>query len=143
MKRLFLACAAILLSICLSGQDSQDLVAQCSLSSGENTTSIKNFVIKLPVASNPESIPVHKANMYLMKNQTYRFTMCNAEESNGELVFTLYDNQKEIVTSHIKKSGNIYNSIDFPCRKTGLYQLWYGFKDGKKGYGVGVVSIVR
>jgi len=143
MKRLFSILAATILTIGLSGQDSQDLVAQCSLNSGENTTSIKNFVIKLPVASNQASIPVHKANMYLMKNQTYRFTMCNAEASEGKLVFTLYDGQKEIVTSYIKKSGNIYNSIDFPCKKTGLYQLWYNFKEGEKGYGVGVVSIVR
>lgn len=143
MKRLFSVLAAISITIFLSGQDTQDLVAHCSLNSGENTTSIKNFVIKLPHASDPSSIPVHKANMYLMKNQTYRFTMCNSENSEGKLILTLFDNQKEMVSSHIKKSGNIYNSIDFPCKKTGLYQLWYNFKDGEKGYGVGIVSIVR
>lgn len=143
MKKLLLVFAIAFAAISAFGQDSQDLVAQCSLNSGDNTTSIKNFVIKLPGSSSADDLPVHKANMYLMKNQTYRFTMCNAENSDGELIFTLYDKQKQITSSYIEKSGNIYSSVDFSCNKTGLYQLWYNFKDGKKGFGVGIVSIVR
>lgn len=143
MKRLLFLLVTAIIWVGAFGQDSQDLVAQCSLNSGDNTTSIKNFVIKLPISTSPDDIPVHKANMYLMKNQTYRFNMCNADGSEGELVITLYDKNKEIISSHIKKSGNVYGSIDFACNKTGLYQLWYNFKEGKKGYGVGVVSLVR
>ncbi|MEE4116879.1 MAG: hypothetical protein V2I37_11960 [Marinilabiliaceae bacterium] len=143
MKKLLLVFAIAFAAVCAFGQDSQDMVAQCSLSSGDNTTAIKNFVIKLPGSASADDQPVHKANMYLMKNQTYRFTMCNADNSEGELVFTLYDNQKQIISSYVEKSGNIYSSVDFSCNKTGLYQLWYNFKDGKKGFGVGIVSIVR
>ena len=102
MKKLLLIFALIFTAFSVFGQDAQDLVAQCSLNSGEKTTSIKNFVIKLPESS-AEDVPVHKANMYLMKNQTYRFTMCNAEDSDGELVFTLYDKQKQIISSYLKR----------------------------------------
>ena len=143
MKRLFILLTGLVFTIGLAGQDAQDLVSQCALGVGENTTSIKDFVIRLPLATDKDNIPVHKANMYLMKNQTYRFTMCNADESEGELIFALYDKQKLITTSYIAKSGNIYNSVDFTCNKTGLYQLWYSFKDGAKGYGTGIVSVVR
>ena len=142
MKKLLLLFAFVIAAVAVLGQDSQDLVAECSLNSGDNATAIKNFVIKLPKASSAD-VPVHKANMYLMKNQTYRFTMCNADNSDGELILTLYDKQKQIISSYIKKSGNVYSSVDFACNKTGLYQLWYNFKDGEKGYGVGIVSIVR
>lgn len=143
MKRLLSILVVVFFAFNLLGQDPQELVSQCALDLGENTTYLKDFVIKLPPASNPEDAPVHKANFYFMKNQNYRFTMCNAEVSDGELVLSLYDKQKLITSSVLKSSGKVYSSVDFTCNKTGLYQLWYTFKDGHKGYGVGIVSLVK
>ena len=143
MKRLLSVLAVGLFMINLWAQDPQELVSQCALDLGENTTYLKDFVIKLPTASDPSNSPVHKANFYFMKNQNYRFTMCNADGSEGELVLSLYDKQKLITTSYLKSSGKVYTSVDFTCNKTGLYQLWYSFKDGEKGYGVGIVSLVK
>ena len=144
MKKI-LAIYIILLitSLAVIAQDPQEMVSRCALSIGDNTTYLKDFVIKLPKAANSDDIPVHKANIYLMKNQNYRFTMCNSVNSEGQLVLSLYDKQKLISSSLIKKSGNMYNSVEFNCNKTGLYQLWYNFKDGKKGMGVGIVSLVK
>jgi hypothetical protein len=143
MKRLLSILVLVFFAFNLSGQDAQELVSQCALDLGENTTYLKDFVIKLPTASNPDDAPVHKANFYFMKNQNYRFTMCNGEASDGELVLNLYDKQKLITSSVLKSSGKVYSSVDFTCNKTGLYQLWYAFKDGQKGYGVGIVSLVK
>lgn len=143
MKKLLSILVVVFLSINLWGQDPQELVSQCALDIGENTTYLKDFVIKLPSATDPSEAPIHKANFYFMKNQNYRFTMCNADGSDGELVLTLYDKQKEITSSFLISSGKVYNSVDFACNKTGLYQLWYTFRDGQKGYGVGIVSLVK
>ena len=143
MKRLLSVLVVGLFMINLWAQDPQELVSQCALDLGENTTYLKDFVIKLPTASDPSNSPVHKANFYFMKNQNYRFTMCNADGSEGELVLSLYDKQKLITTSYLKSSDKVYTSVDFTCNKTGLYQLWYSFKDGEKGYGVGIVSLVK
>ncbi len=143
MKRLLSILVVVLFTLNLVGQDPQELVSQCALDIGENTTYLKDFVIKLPGASDPGDAPIHKANFYLMKNKNYRFTMCNSDDSQGELILTLYDKQKLITSSYLSSSGKIYNSVDFTCNKTGLYQLWYTFKDGSKGYGVGIVSLVK
>ena len=143
MKKLLTILGVALISLNLFGQDPQELVSRCALDIGENTTYLKDFVIKLPTATNPADAPVHKANFYFMKNQNYRFTMCNSDDSEGELVLALYDKQKLITTTYLKSSGKVYSSVDFECNKTGLYQLWFSFKDGSKGYGVGIVSLVK
>ncbi|MCF8223233.1 MAG: hypothetical protein K9J25_08800 [Bacteroidales bacterium] len=127
----------------LNAQDQQQMVSDCALSIGGNTTYLKDFVIKLPEAGNKDNIPVHKENIYLMRKQTYLFTQCNADDSEGELIIELYDKNKQITSSVSKRNGKVYTSIEFSCNKTGLYTLWYSFKDGERGMGVGIVSLLK
>lgn len=120
-----------------------DLVTTCVLSSGEDATYLKDFRIQLPQAAPNGDAPAYKANMYLMKNVKYRFTICNAPDSQGEMEVTIFDQGKEMISSYIKSTGKIYSSVDFICNKTGLYTIWYRFIDGRQGSGVGVVSMIR
>jgi hypothetical protein len=142
-KSILLFFSMIFLSTLISAQDSEDMVSKCALGIGENTTYLKDFVIRLPKGNDPDNNPVHKANIYLMKGQNYRFTMCNADETNSELILTLFDSNRMLISTLDKKTGNIAQSFDFACNKTGLYQLWYSFQDGKSGTGVGIVSLVK
>jgi hypothetical protein len=136
--------ALVLLSPLMNGQAStDDLVSTCVLAAGENTTYLKDFRVQLPKAASNDATPVYKANMYLMKNMKYRFSVCDAPVSKGELVVTIYDQGKELISSFNKSTGKQYNSVDFICNKTGLYTLWYGFKNGEQGSGVGVVSMIK
>ncbi|HUW92686.1 MAG TPA: hypothetical protein VMV74_05950 [Bacteroidales bacterium] len=127
----------------MSQPASDDLVSKCVLAAAENTTYLKDFRVQLPKAVDNSSIPVHKANMYLMKNMKYRFSLCNSQESKGELVITLLDQGKELISSLNKSTGKKYSSIDFICNKTGLYTLWFGFDQGTQGSGVSVVSMIK
>src|SRR5512133_1070625 len=129
--------------ITMSQAASDDLVSRCVLAAGDNTTYLKDFRVQLPKAANNSAVPVHKANMYLLKNMKYRFSLCNSPDSNGELVITIYDQSKELVSSLNKATGKKYSSIDFICNKTGLYTLWFGFEGGAQGLGVGVVSMIK
>lgn len=129
--------------ITMSQAASDDLVSRCVLAAGDNTTYLKDFRVQLPKAANNSAIPVHKANMYLLKNMKYRFSLCNSPDSNGELVITIYDQSKELVSSLNKATGKKYSSLDFICNKTGLYTLWFGFEGGAQGSGVGVVSMIK
>ncbi len=146
MKRRFviLSGALLFLSIVLMSQPAADaLVSSCVLAAGDNTTYLKDFRVQLPKAASATSIPVYKANMYLMKNMKYRFSVCDAPGSKGELVITIYDQGKELISSFNKSTGRKFSSIDFICNKTGLYTLWYGFGNGEQGSGVGVVSMIK
>lgn len=146
MKNRFviMSLAMLLLQAMAQGQPStDDLVSSCVLAAGENTTYLKDFRIQLPAAAANTAIPVYKANMYLMKNMKYRFSVCDAPESKGELIITIYDQGKQLITSFNKSTGKKYSSIDFVCNKTGLYTLWYDFRDGEQGSGVGVVCMIK
>jgi hypothetical protein len=134
----------ILLPSLMQGQPSTDnLVSSCVLAAGENTTYLKDFRVQLPAASANAAAPVYKANMYLMKNMKYRFSVCDAPGSNGELTVTIYDQGKQLISSFNKATGKKYSSVDFICNKTGLYTLWYDFRGGEQGSGVGVVCMIK
>lgn len=120
-----------------------DLVTSCVLAAGENTTYLKDFRIQLPKAAANAPAPVYKANMYLMKNMKYRFSVCDAPGSQGELTITIYDQGKQLISSFNKSTGKKYSSVDFICNKTGLYTLWYDFTGGEQGSGVGVVCMIK
>jgi len=144
MKRTTIVFITLLLAaFALNAQDQQEMVTDCALSIGGNTTYLKDFVIKLPKSTDQGNIPVHKENIYLMKKQRYLFTQCNANDSEGELTIELYDANNLISSSINKNNGRVYSSVEFSCNKTGLYTIWYSFKDGKKGTGVGIVSLLK
>jgi len=146
MKRRFVILSLTLLlvpSLAKSQAATDDLVSSCVLAAGDNTTYLKDFRIQLPKSAANAPAPVYKANMYLMKNMKYRFTVCNAPGSNGELIVTIYDQGKELISSFNRAGGKKYNTLDFVCNKTGLYALWYDFMGGEQGSGVGVVCMIR
>lgn len=143
-RSLILSLALILLPVMAKSQAAtDDLVSSCVLSAGDNTTYLKDFRVQLPKAAANAPAPVYKANMYLMKNMKYRFSVCDAPGSQGELTVTIYDQGKELISSFNSTTGRKYSSIDFICNKTGLYTLWYDFRGGEPGSGVGVVCMIK
>jgi hypothetical protein len=125
------------------GQVTDPLVSNCATNAGTNAKYLKDFRIQLGKASTKGDFR-YKANMSLWKNTKYRFTMCNAENSKGQLILTIKDeSNKLILSSFDKKTGKIYPFVDFECQKSGLYQVSYDFTDGQQGSGVGVVSMIK
>ena len=65
----------------LLAQDTQDLVQQCASSAGDDATYLKDFVVKLDGASTGSRPPMYRQSLALRKNITYRFSLCNMENS--------------------------------------------------------------
>jgi hypothetical protein len=125
------------------GQSTDPLVTKCATNTGTNSRYLKDFRIQLGKSDKPDELR-YKANMSLWKNTRYRFTMCNADDSKGQLILTIKDEaNKVILSSYDKKSGKVYAFVDFECQKSGIYQISYDFNDGQQGSGVGVVSMLR
>jgi len=125
------------------GQSSDPLVGSCLSKSGADAKYLKDFRIQLGQSATQSEFR-YKANMSLWKNTKYRFSLCNAEDSKGQLILTIKDeSNKEILSTYDKKSGKVYPFVDFTCNKGGLYQLNYDFTGGQPGSGVGVVSMVK
>jgi hypothetical protein len=113
------------------------------MNAGPDTKYLKDFRIQLGKGS-PESELRYKANMSLWKNTKYRFSMCNEENSKGQLILNIKDEtNKLILSSYDKKTGKIYSFVDFECQKSGIYQISFDFVNGEQGSGVGVVSMIK
>ena len=144
MKKTFLTLAILFTIRFLSfGQVTDPLISNCAVNAGANAKYLKDFRIQLGKTNTPDEFR-YKANMSLWKNTKYRFTMCNAENSKGQLILAIKDEtNKLILSSFDKKSGRIYPYVDFECMKSGIYQISYDFSDGQPGSGVGVVSMIK
>lgn len=136
---LFLCSAGIL----LSGQTADPLVSQCLLNAGPTAKYVKDFRIQLGKATTAGDFR-YKATISLWKNTKYRFTMCNSDDSIGQLVLNVRDETNKIILSSFdENSGKIYSYIDFICNRSGIYQLFFDFPDGQPGSGVGLVTMVK
>ena len=145
MKKIIITLVIIIYSrtTCHSGQVTDPLISNCAMNAGPNAKYLKDFRIQLGKATTQNELR-YKTNMSLWKNTKYRFTMCNAENSKGQLILAIKDDaNKLILSSFDKKTGKIYPYVDFECQKSGIYQISYDFTDGQQGSGVGVVSMIK
>lgn len=125
------------------GQTTDPMVSNCVMNAGPDARYLKDFRIQLGKASNPGELRF-KAQMSLWKNATYRFSLCNADDSRGKLILTIRDETNRTVLSSLdQKTGKIYPYVNFKCNKSGIYLLYFDFAGGDPGSGVGVVSMVR
>jgi hypothetical protein len=144
MKRnivtLMFLCAFVLMSY---GQASDPFVTNCAMNAGTGAKYLKDFRIQLGKGATQSELR-YKANMSLWKNTKYRFTLCNTEDSKGQLFLNIKDDANKLVlSSYDQKTGKTYPFVDFICNKSGIYQLNYDFTNGQQGSGVGVVSMVK
>jgi hypothetical protein len=145
MKKYLLWFLLFLPGIAIShGQTSNDsLVSKCLLSTGPAAKYLKDFRIQLGQSSSRDALR-YKATMSLWKNTRYRFTLCTAENSNGQLILNIWDNSNNVVLSSVdKKTGTNFSYIDLICSKSGIYQIFFDFTDGQSGSGVGIVSMIQ
>lgn len=143
MKKYIIVLTFLLIGVVSYGQTTDPLVSNCAINAGANAKYLKDFRVQLGKAANPNELR-YKANMSLWKNTKYRFTMCNADDSKGQLILSIKDETNKVVlSSYDKTSGKTYPFIDFTCNKSGMYQLNYDFINGQQGSGVGVVSMVK
>jgi len=127
----------------LVGQTSDALVNSCVMNAGADAKYLKDFRIELGKTTEQNDLR-YKTNISLWKNTKYRFTLCSAEGSQGQLYLNLKDDANRIVlTSYNQQTGRTYWFVDFECNKSGIYQLSFDFTNGQQGSGVGVISIIK
>ncbi|NMD01677.1 MAG: hypothetical protein GYA71_00220 [Bacteroidales bacterium] len=124
-------------------QSTDPLISNCVMNTGSNTRYLKDFRVQLGKGSTTGEMR-YKAQMSLWKNTKYRFSMCNSDDSQGQLILTIKDESNKVVlSSYDQNTKKVYPFIDFICNKSGIYTLNYDFNEGNQGSGVGVVSMVR
>lgn len=115
----------------------------CSKVAGADASYMGDYPVQLAGVSEGERVPVYRKAVALRKGNRYRVTICTDEESVGEAVLQLYDENKLMGSSFNPDTGKEYQNIDFDCNKTALYHLFISFKDGKEGSAIAILSHVK
>ncbi|MDR2847999.1 MAG: hypothetical protein LBV39_02735 [Bacteroidales bacterium] len=102
-----------------------------------------DYPAHLAAAAAGEKAPMFRQAIALRKGNRYRFTICTDEESEGEGVLQVFDENKPIGSSFNPETGAQYQSFDFDCQKTAFYIMFISFRDGKEGSAVGILSHVK
>ena len=144
MKKFIVILSLLLIvPVFLSGQTTNPLTSKCALSAGAGSTFLKDFRVQLPKVATPPELRI-KQVFPMSKNMKYRFTLCNSDNSEGQLIMQIKDSEgKLILSSFDSKTGKTFSSVDFACNKSGTYQFYFDFRDFQKGLGVGIVSLVK
>jgi hypothetical protein len=124
-------------------QSGSKLVELCNSVAGDDATYLKDFYVELDAAGPEGKAPEQRFTIVLSKNTEYRFTVCNAEGSQGKAILQLYDVSKLYASTYNPQTGQTFQSFNFQCQKTGAYHLIVSFLDGKKGSAVVIASFVR
>jgi hypothetical protein len=146
MKNIIQPVIALIFLMVLSGtaysQSDMELVGQCAASAGD-VTFLKDFVVTLDAGTPGGKPPSAKYSMVLSKNTSYRFSICNAPDSEGEAVLQLFDMNTLQGATYMESLGKDFPFFDFKCQKTGVYHIFIFFKDGKPGKAAGILSFVE
>jgi hypothetical protein len=147
MKNLFfLILLFLIFAFCpqiLKGQTEAQRVDLCVKVAGGDATFMSDYPAELSGANEGERAPVYRKPIALRKGNRYRFTICTDEESDGEAILQIYDENKLMGSSYNQDTGKEYQNIDFDCNKTALYHLFISFKDGKAGSAIAILSHVK
>ncbi len=144
MKRIFFLTLCLFIVACFTqtvkAQTEAQRIELCTKAAGNDATFQDAYPFQLQGVLEGERVPVFRKAIALRKGNRYRFTICTDEESAGQAMLQLYDENKLIGSSYNQTTGREYQSFDFECHKTSAYILFFSIKDGKGGSAVGIVS---
>ena len=126
----------------LKAQTEAQRVDLCAKMAGDVTFQ-KDYPVQLQAAKDGERAPMAKNALALRKGNRYRFTICTDEDSDGQAILQLFDENKLMGSTYNPDTGKEYQSFDFDCQKTAVYILFISFKDGKGGSAIGILSHVK
>ena len=144
----FLAVMAILM---LSFKKSPDMKGKCD---GEEEYAIgitkvvpfkliKDYRVSLSSGS-PSDPPASFFMISLKSGLKYRLLPVNNPDNKTKMIMSIYQNEKKSVllaTSFNKTTGKHFPYVDFNCKTTGTFALFFEFEGAAKGCGVGMFAV--
>lgn len=145
MKRILILVSLTLFifELPIIAQPSEAQLVEFCIGQNSDVTYLKDFIVKLDAANPGEKKPEFRTSMVLSKNTEYKFSICNADESEGRGMIQLYDNNLLLGSSYNPATGKEFPGFTFKCQKTGVYHVFISFQEGKEGFAVGILSFVK
>lgn len=104
---------------------------------------IKDYRISLS-SGTPTDPPAEFFMISLKSGLKYRLLPINNPENKTKMIMSIYQNEKKSVllaTSFNKTTGKHFPYVDFNCKTTGTFALFFEFEGAAKGCGVGMFAV--
>jgi hypothetical protein len=104
---------------------------------------IKDYRVSISSGS-PSDPPSEFFMISLKSGLKYRLLPVNNPDNKTKMIMSIYQNEKKIVllaTSFNKTTGKHFPYVDFNCKTTGTFALFFEFEGAAKGCGVGMFAV--
>ena len=104
---------------------------------------IKDYRVVLSSGS-PSDPPSQFFMISLKSGLKYRLLPVNNADNKTKMIMSIYQNEKKSVllaTSFNKTTGKHFPYVDFNCKTTGTFALFFEFEGAAKGCGVGMFAV--
>ncbi len=123
-----------------NAQTEDELLDICGALAGSDATYLRDFKVRLEASDPPQ---IQRYPIILKKGNKYRFAIASSKDFEGQMKLEIFDANRLMAQTYNAATGVDSPTIDWICTKTGAYHLFFSFRDGKRGMGVGVMSLVE
>ena len=127
-------------SVSASAQCGDDMLKTALKEMGE-AQYMKDFTIDLKKAKVDVKTGYLKFSVILNSRSHYKFNTVNGLSNASGVIMQLYDGDKMLVSNF--EAGKMYDSFEFICRKSKVYNIMFSFKGGEEGCAKAVMSLVK
>ena len=138
----------LVLTILLVSAFSATIEAQCgdellkkALKDMGDAQYMKDFTVDLKKAKKDTKTGIVKFSVILNSRSHYKFNTVDGIGNPEKVILQLYDGDKLLISNF--ESGKMYNSIEYICRKSKVYNLVFSYRGGEEGCSKAVMSLVK
>jgi hypothetical protein len=102
---------------------------------------MKDFTINLSSEKKNTKTGFIKFSVILNSRSHYKFNSVNASANAEKVIMQLYDGDRMLISNF--EGGKMYESFEFICRKSKVYNLVFSFRGGAEGCAKSVMSLVK
>ena len=127
-------------SVSSYGQCGDDLL-KVALKEMGDAQYMKDFTIDLKKAKKDTKTGIIKFSVILNSRSHYKFNTANAVGNPEKVILQLYDGDRLLISNF--EGGKMYNSVEYICRKSKVYNLVFSYRGGEEGCSKAVMSLVK
>ena len=86
-------------------------------------------------------VPSQRAAVILNSGSVYKIFTVSAKDYQGKLIADFYTQEGLLASTYGQELRKHYESIEFECKKTGIYYISLYFEGAKEGCGICILSV--
>ncbi len=142
MKKI-LAIALLLISVVYTTIEAQcgDELLKKTLKEMGDSQYMKDFSIELSNVNKDAKTGYVKFSVILNSRTHYKFNTTDGAGNSEKVIMQLYDGDKMMASNY--DGGKMYQSFEFVCQKSKVYNLVFSYQGGAEGCSKAVMSMVK